>query len=291
MTTIEFFHRLGRRARGGDFTALSLTEWTDLLEAGNSALNRLYNALPMYFKDTPVGFNLAAPRITTVAVTEGSPDLSSDVFAPAEIGRSVLLAGDPSWNQILGTGTVLNPYNAPSGTVQATVYGDAFWSERYPFDRLIGSPRFSEQSALPLLRSELARSSYASLFYQTVGRPQCFWTQSLGNSQGNEPIMVMRFAPAPDKVYPMTCRIAFWAKRLVLNDLMAASTLPIPDQFLETAFIPLAIKALMSTPIWDKTRSDPKQVNQDAIEAEAFLRNQPGQPGAPDNRVFTPIGF
>jgi hypothetical protein len=291
MTTIEFFHRIGRHARGRDFTKLSLSETTDLLEASNAALNRLYGSLPTYFKEMTIGFILPPPRQINVTVARGSDLLSSSVFAPAEIGRSVVLGGDPNWNQVLGTQNLANPYNGESGDVQGYVYGDAFWSERYPFDRIIGNPRFLQPGAIPLMRSELTRSSYASLFYQTIGRPQAFWTQSLGNSQGNEPLICMRFAPAPDIAYTMSVRIAFWAMRLTLADFTAANTLPVPDQFIETCLIPLALKALMATPVWDDTRKDEDRIDKGAAEAIAFLKNQPGQVGSPDNRIFTPIGF
>jgi hypothetical protein len=290
MTTVQFLHRIGRRARGGDFTKLSLSEKTDLLQAGNSALQKCYDRLPVYFKELTEGFLLPAPRQVTVDVTRGSNKLSSDVFAPSEFGRSVVLEGDGAWNQAVGTDTLVQPYNGQTGTVNAVVYGDAFYSERYPFDRLIGNPRFADVSSSPLLRSELMRGSYASLFSHTTGRPQCFWTQALGNSQGNEPIMCMRFAPAPDASYPLTWRIGFWPKRLLLSDFTIATTLPVPDQFLEAALIPLALYDLVTTPAWDKG-GDEDKIAERAEKGEQFLAHQPAQVGSPDNRIFTPIGF
>ena len=121
---------------------------------------------------------------------------------------------------------------------------------------------------------------------------QCWWVMNLGNSQGNEPLLVMKFAPAPSIAYAIDVRIAFWAKRLVLADLTGATTLPVPDQFYETALIPMGLRALMGTPIWEsRSPEDDKTIKESALEAIAFLKNQPGQVGAPDNHSYTPIGF
>lgn len=293
MTTVQYLHRIGRRARGGDFTKLSLTEQTDLMQAGNAALQQVYNALPIYFKEITVGLLLPAPRPVTFNVTQNSNQISSDVFGPEEFGRSVVLQGDQNWNQVVGTSTMLNPYLGPTGTVSGLVYGDAVYSDRYPFDRIVGNPKFAGSNPGVWSQQELIRGSDTNWRnQQQVGRPQAWWTQNLGNSQGNEPILVIRFAPAPSIAYALDVRLAFWAKRLTLADFTAASTLPVPDQFLETALIPLAIRALMSTPIW-ATRSpeDDKTVKEDAVEAIAFLKNQPGQVGSPQNYSFTPIGY
>ena len=58
MTITQLVHRIARRARGGDFTKLGLTEQMDVLEAANSALQQVYNILPIYFKEMTVGFTL-----------------------------------------------------------------------------------------------------------------------------------------------------------------------------------------------------------------------------------------
>jgi hypothetical protein len=268
-----------------------MTEQGDVAEAANAALQKAYNALPIYFKELPIGFRLPAPRIVTLAVTQFSSALSSDVFAPSEFGRSVVLEGDAAWNQVVGTSTLLNPYMGATGTVTGRVYGDACYSERYPVDRIVGNPRFSQTSQIPLMRSEISRGAYASLFTQTVGCPQTWWTQSFGNSQGNEPLFCLRFAPAPDRDYVIDVKIAFWPKRFTLADITDAVTIPLPDQFIESALIPMGLRALMLTPSWDPGRKDEERIDAAGKEGELFLRQQPGQVGAPDNRIFTPIGY
>jgi len=293
MTTIQLFHRIGRRAAGGDFTKLSMTEQTDIAEAANSAIQEVYNALPAYFKEITEGFVLPAPQPITLSVVNNSNQLSSDVFTDTQIGRSVLLDGDPGWNQVIATNALLNPYLGPTGTVNGTLYGDSVYSMRYPFDRIIGNPMFANQNSAFLMRRELMKANNTPNVWpwqQTVGIPQTWWVQMLGNSQGNEPLMVLKFAPAPDIAYAMNVRLSFWPKRLTLADYDAATTLPVPDQFIETALIPLAIRAFMSSPAY-KSLNDENAVIARAENGIAFLKNQPGQPASPTNRIFTPLGF
>lgn len=296
MTTVQLFQRLGRRARGGDFTKLSLTEQGDLAEAANAALQRVYEALPVYFKELNQGFALLAPQsITGVGVTNDSNVLSSNVFDVSRIGCSVALAGDPAWNVVLGPNLLLNPYLGPTGTVNGTLYGDAVYSTKYPFDRIIGDPQFADQNSVPMFNLTIARATNNMMGWgwvppQTTGRPQAWSVMMLGESQGNVPMLVMKFSPAPDITYAINVRLGFWPKRLTMADYDAATTIPIPDQFIETALIPMGLDALISTPIWE-SRKDEALIMQKAEFAEEFLRRQPGQVASPSNRVFTPIGY
>lgn len=295
MTTVQLFHRIGRRARGGDFTKLSMTEQTDIAEAANTAIQELYNAAPSYFKEITEGFLLPAPQAITLAVVQYSNALSSSVFTDAQIGRSVQLDGDPAWNQIVSPDTLLNPYMGETGTVNGTIYGDAVWSTRYPFDRIIGNPTFAKPvGPFGAGAGQMARVNSGGIgswwLQQNIGIPAAWWVQMLGNSQGNEPLLVLRFAPAPSIAYSINVRMAYWAKRLTLSDYNAASTITVPDQFLESALVPLALRAFMSSPTW-QIRGDENRIEARAQDALLFCRNQYGQPAVPNNRVATPFGY
>ena len=296
MTTIEIFERVGRRAKGNDFTKLDLLEKRDVLQAVNQGLQVIYDAIPMYFKEITEGFALPAPSTVTLTVTNGSNVVSSAVFSNAQLGQSVVIPGDPAWNQVIGPSTLLNPYLGPSGTYVATVYGDAFYSTRFPFDRILGNPKFNNQSYGPLVRTEMNRASIdgvnnITLFQQSIGLPRIWWVQPLGASQGNEPLLVMRFLPAPDQAYSMSVRASYWAKRLTDADYQAGNVVPISDQFIEVALIPLAIQAFRSSPVFDRQFQDDKFLDQQALDAKAFLAHQPANPNSPNNRVGTPYGY
>ena len=129
MTVAQLFHRLGRRARGGDFTKLSLTEKTDILEAANAGLQRLYNLLPVYFQEVTQGFVLP-PHVDHDAGGHALWYVSNDTFTRDQIGRTVNLDGD-RWNQIVGPNELLNPYMGESGIVNGNGYGNAIFSEEF----------------------------------------------------------------------------------------------------------------------------------------------------------------
>ena len=260
-----------------------------MLQACNAALQQCYNALPVYFKDITVGMTLPAPLAVTLNVTAGSSTLNATAFTSDQVGRSVVIQGDPNWNQILGPTSLLNPYMGQTGLQPATVYGDAVYSTRYPFDRIIGNPRFPTPNLYPMLRTEMYYGSLVTPFVYTVGMPQSWWVQTFGNSQGINPMLALRFAPAPDQAYVIDVRMAFWPLRLLESDFEAATVIPVPDQFIDTALIPLALRNLMLTPIFDK--QDPQTIIAAATAAEEYLRLQPTHVGATSNRVFTPIGF
>lgn len=295
ITTVEFCNRIGRRARGGDFTKLSMNEQGDIMEAGTAALQRLYNALPTYFKEQTQGFVLPAPlAITGVGVTQFGKTVTGYTFTEAQFGMTVVLDGDPGWNQIIGTDELLNPYMGSTGSVAGTIYGNAIHSDTFPLDRIIGNPQFANQNLFPVSSFTIATANgYGQspwLWYQQVGLPNVWWTQVFGNSQGKKPIMVLKFAPAPDQAYAVNVRMGFWPRRLTLTDYDDNTDLPVPDQFIEKALIPMALQEFMSSPAW-LGKNDEAAVAARGDAGERFAKLQLGQIGSPANRVGTPPGF
>lgn len=295
MTTVELIARVARRARsGGDFTKLSLLERLDVLGACNNALGELYNNLPTYLKEQTQGFTLPAPLAITIGVTNGSKLLSGYAFTEQQIGASINISGDGLRNQLLGpiaTMSLMNAYQGPTGSTTATIYGDAIHPTTIPFDRIIASPRFADETVWPMVQQSMQRLDFPFLgMMPQIGRPMSWWTQSMGNSQGNQPLLVLKFFPQPDKIYEIRVRLAFWSQRLLMTDYDNANPLTVPDQFLETALLPLALRAFRTSPAWEK-RGDEDEIIAAADRGLAFLRSQPGQVGAPSNRIFTPVGY
>jgi hypothetical protein len=296
ITTVELFHRIGRRGRGGDFTKLSMSEQTDLAEAANTGLQRLYNALPTYFKEQTQGFVLPAPlAVTAVGVTQYGKAVTGITFTSAQFGQSIVLDGDPNWNQIIGDNELLNPYMGSTGSVNGTIYGNAIYSETYPFDRVIGNPQYAGQGQGPNFTTIIAPMNTANpngwwWYSNNIGVPQAWWPQVFGNSQRNTPLMVLRFAPAPSQAFAVNVRLGFWPKRLTLADYDAATALGVPDQFIEPSLIPMCLQAFMSSPAW-QTRGDEAMIDQKGDNGELFAKNQLGQVGSPNNRVGTPYGY
>jgi hypothetical protein len=296
MTVYQLCERIARRSRTGDLTKLAFTEQMDVLQAANAALQRAYNALPAYFKEQTQGFTLPAPvTLNNVTVINGSTAMSTGIFNPSQIGQTIQIAGDPQYNQIIGTQNLLNPYTGPSGTAAtATIYGDAVYSTSYPFDRIIGNPRFTNIGVIPITPVEMSKAGeqWTYLYQQTIGQPMTWWVQHLGNSQGAQPILVMKFAPYPDQAYSIKVRLAFWPMRYLITDMQGATTLNVPDQFLEKALIPMAIQEFMTSEQWKSiSPENDDRCEKRGDEGEQFLRLQIADPAAPANRIFTPLGY
>jgi hypothetical protein len=294
MTVTEFISAIARRSRTGDITKLDGLDRQDVLRAANSALMGLYNALPSNLRELTEGFTLPAPTTISLAATNNSTKVSTGTFSQQQIGQSIQISGDQGWNQILSPQDLLNPFQGPTGTTQGTIYGNACFSTRYPFDRIIGDPAFADNQFWPLARLTMNNTGRNGswLYQQTVGRPINWWTQLLGNSQGNNPVLVIRFAPAPDMAYAINVRMSYWPLRLLLTDVQNATTLGVPDQYLDRCLIPMGWRALMGSPAWKSISPEADNlVITLAKEGEDFAKNQPGQVGAPDNRVGTPTGF
>jgi hypothetical protein len=295
ITTVALLNRLGRRCRGGDFTKLSKNEKEDVIEAANAGLARTYNALPTYFKEQTQGFVLPAPLTVSVGVTQFGRFVTGLTFTDAQFGQTIVIDGDPGWNQIIGENELLNPYMGDTGTQGAIIYGNAIHSDTYPLDRIIGNPKFANQNLFPMstfaiTAGGVGQRNYQWWWAQSVGIPQVWWPQVFGNSQNKRPIMVLRFAPAPQQAYAINVRIGFWSKRLTIDDYEANSEIPVPDQFIESGLIPVCLAELMSTPVWQDGPKD-NLIAARGVEAERFLRNQLGQVGAPNNGVYTPFGY
>jgi hypothetical protein len=292
---VELCNRVGRRARGGDFTKLALNGQQDIISAINAALQRLYNALPTYFKEQTQGFVLPAPlAVTGVGVTQYGKFVTGITFTEAQFGQTIILDGDPDWNQIIGENELLVPYMGPTGTVGGTIYGNALHSTTYPLDRIIGNPQFANRSIFPLANMTMQNLSGAQqptwFWVNQVGLPQTWWPQVFGNSQGKRPIMVLRFAPAPDQDYAMTVRIAFWPKRITMDDYAANTEITVADQFIEKALIPMCVEEFMLSPEYNRDLKDDDLVIQKGQAGEQFCKLQYGQLAA-SNQVFTPRGF
>lgn len=296
LTTVELINRMARRARGGDFTKLSMNERGDIIQAANAGLQRLYNALPTYFKEQTQGFVLPAPlAVVGIGVTQFGKFVTGITFTDAQFGQTIVLQGDAGWNQIIGENELLNPYMGDTGTVPAMIYGNAIHSDTYPLDRIIGNPQFANQNLFPLSTFSIVAASTGAMnspwwWAQQIGFPQVWWPQVFGNSQGKQPIMVLRFAPAPQQAYALNVRIGFWPKRITLADYANNSQLPVPDQFVEKCLLPMCVEELMTTEVW-AGRPDDDRVAKAGQDGEQYARLQYGQVGSPANQVFTPLGF
>lgn len=285
MTTIEAAGRLARHLKGGDFTKLTVSELADVLGALNYGSQRLYTLLPERFRATPVSVAIAAPETVSAVVTEGSPDLGNSPFSVDDVGKSVVVDGDANWNEVTGLNALMDAYLGSTGTKNAIVYSDSLLDASYAFERLTAPPVLADQR-----RGLTLFNARANGWTPAIGEPRHYWLENLSAALGGAPRFVMRLYPAPDRAYNLRLSLSFWAQRLALTDLMTPTALRVPDEFYESAYLPLCLGCLTSSPAWTDA-SKKREILALAETARLHLLGQPGQAGVPRNRVLTPAGY
>lgn len=287
MTTFELATHLARRLKGGSLPALSAGATMDLVEAINVGLQECYERLPSWQRRVELSLPLAAPTTVSVGVTNGSATLASGTFSAAQIGRSVVLAGDSNWNKVASTTTLLDAYQGTTGTVAGTVYGDVVSNSLANLDGFSGPLRFADtrEELLPhnVRRLEPYRSG-------EVGKPRYYWSEPAGASLGNSPTSHLRVYPAPDVAYVLRCDAEFRPSLVTFTTLHQAATIPLADQFLHAALLPLCEACLLRSPEWaDDAKS--RLVLDAAERGRALLLGQRPSAGFQPNRIFTPPGY
>jgi hypothetical protein len=287
MTTYELAERLARRLKKERFDKLSMAEVMDIVEAINAGLQECYELLPPWMRRTTVSLTLAAPATLNISVVNGSVDLAdgAGVFTEAQIGRSVVVAGDPNWNEVQSATKLLDEYQGSTGVKSATVYCDSIYSDVTNFEGLTSHPRFADS------REELIQfNARAAELPAEIGEPRYYWMEPAGSSLGATPAVYLRFFPAPDVAYVLRVDMEFRPSVISYATLNQAATIPLAANLLHRALLPLCELQLLRSPQW-RDRSIAADVKEAAQAARAFLMNQRTSAAVPSNRVFTPAGY
>jgi len=285
MTTYELAERLARRLKKGSLPLLSPAATQDIVEAINAGLQECYELLPAWQRKTTLSVELPAPVAVSVGVTTGAVALSSGTFTTAQIGRSVVLAGDTEWNQVAGLTTLLDKYQGTTGTVAGTVYGDALSNALTNWDGFTSHPTLANtRETLVPWNARAARQP------GMVGRPLYYWIEPAAASLGSSPVALLRIYPAPDVAYVLRIDAEFRPAVITFSDVHVASTIPLGDQLLHRCLLPLCEEALLRSSEWAND-SKAHLVAAAADTARDFISRQRSSVGTPANRVFTPPGY
>lgn len=287
MTTQQLAERLARRLKKGTLTSLSMPTTMDVVEAINSGLQECYELLPAWQRRTTVSLTLPAPVTASLIVAAGSVDLGDEggQFTSAQIGRSVVVAGDPNWNEVQSTAKLLDEYNGTSGTRSATIYGDSASNGLLNFDGLAGHPRLADTRETLIQFNPRAAGRAGE-----VGVPRYYWIEPAAASLGAVPSIYLRVSPAPDRAYVLRVDMEFRPFVVTLPDLHAATVIPLAEPLFHRALIPLCESNLIRSPEWADD-SKARLVLDAADAAREHLSNQRPSPSVPSNRVFTPAGY
>lgn len=260
------------------------------------------------------GVLLNAPTAVSVEITEGSTTAQIFPWASWMEGCTIVIDGEPVENQIrvitsslgfdpvVGTVTLKFPATqTASGPAygSATVYhnsvaiGADVMDVRKPIrvdsqdlmDMSSDFPtrRFGQREDYGLVRNTLPLSQ--DTVVSTAGAPRFYrittWTQGNTVAAGQR----MQLYPAPDSRRFLEYKCSLTPP--VVTDLAATTTLPIPFQFVQSVFLPIAERVLMDCPYFRGTASGNTIL---ASEAQARLLLAKLMPSKTNRKRIIPLG-
>lgn len=177
-----------------------------------------------------------------------------DYFNRSQIGL-VLVAGTSSYDLATTVQSVLGPVRLPSGRTLRALESRA---------------ELDNWGLLYLGQSEAAVDD---------GTPRAYWVENLYQS-GNDPVKIkIHVIPAPDAGAAGTATVEGVSECTLFStaDIAGTSTLPVPQQYVETLFLPLARKAIARSTYFSAVDLQDK-IDKDFEEALAVLRRAGGFP-------------
>lgn len=241
-------------------------------DALNAALQDLFGKGKKWVRNEDRGAKLYAPTTVSMAVTEGNTAATMVSWASWMEECSIVIEGADVDNRIQayasGNITLQYPYTGNTGTRSAVVYCDSInlgtdvleVHDPIKVDRRPLSPISS-----PATETSRPRNIEDYGFHTQSGRPVFEPVSATGRIQGysvetyspnaNTPPRVrIRFSPAPTLAAFAEYSVMLCPPRV--SSLTATDELPIPFAFVESIFIPIAIKKLRGCPFWRGTMAD-----------------------------------
>jgi hypothetical protein len=239
-----------------------------ILGAINGALQEMFDSSSLWIRQTKRGAILQAPATVNIALTNGS---TAGVIEVADwkdwfAGCTLLVSGSEYDNRILNDNrnvVLMLPHEGATGTFPCTIYHDSV---------TLGTDVLGVLSPVRIDRRDIfssetldaftSRSSdkdfgfsrqysgnrFAPQTSSTSARPLTYDVVSWSPSSTTAPASRIRLYPAPDKQYSLD----YEAKLLppAVTNIASTDTLPVPHQWIDSIFIPIAEKRLSASPFW-----------------------------------------
>jgi len=311
MTVNEIAQRLARWTTFRSLSQMAAEDQLILLDCINSAMHQWFSQAPENMRMTTISHRVREPESGTVSITEGSNDLDL-VLSDYHLGASIEITGEDVMNEIVsveGTPKVLNEFRS-SGTVGYTIYFDTIMFTDYLVNRIVNDPRVADTGQRLIRDDEAMRfvgaerrgiglwgpaSWWSVTKTRRFGPPMRYVIENTGVSLGDEARLMIRLDPVPTAEATIVMDAVIDAANFELTDLHGTSNvrIPIPEQNILSALLPIANAELAMTPIWGiNERSRTEDVLERKAQALMHIRKsvQPNR-GAPKNRVRTRPGY
>lgn len=304
ITTLQLAQRLARHLKVENAFQLDADVSLDVLAAINAGIAALYRELPSLYKRTTVSHTLRAPRkLTATFISKYGHAVNDATFEPEMIGCTLRFDNGAADTEITGSNSVLDDLLDDSLVQPATVYFDAIPLQDV-IERVVGNVRLYEgtrrEPTILLLddrlrggRARWRNDGWVNWLYggtDQVGRPQCYYLDPVGASQGGEPEFLLRVAPFPVRDFTVRMEVELSPRPVTFGQLAQPVKINVADA-LEDVLIALCEEALLTSPFW----RDPalaRVVEQRAETArERHIRRIAPLIAPPRHRVGTPRGF
>ncbi len=289
MTTLALAHSLARHLREKDLTVMHAAAKGDILRAINAGLQKIARWMPMESKASAVSGTLRAAA--TVAFTFEARYLNettAHVFTAAQKGCTVLLGDDPARNEIVGTNAVLDEYLGTALTGTATIYGDAVQIFEV-IKRALSAPVLTHNGNQ--VRELVKRQEGSRILQHAIGRPELYWLEPVGSSQGGDPCYFFKVWPMPDTDYKFRFDAELAPARVTFDQItQRPADIALPEDTIESCLVPIALGELVTSPEWENPATI-QIILGNATEALGGLRLQPAGFAAPFNIIGTPEGW
>ena len=239
-----------------------------ILGAINGAMQEMFDSSSLWIRQAKRGSILKAPATVNIALTNGSTagviDLADwqDWFA----GCTLIVSGSSYDNRITNAErnvVLMLPHEGATGTVPCTIYHDSV-SLATDVMGVLSPVRIDRRDIFPseTLDAFTSRSSEKDFGFSrqysgnrvapqassTAGRPLTYDVVSWSPSSTTAPASRIRLYPAPDKAYSMDYEVKLLPP--AVTSLTSTDTLPVPHQWIDSIFLPIAEKRLSASPFW-----------------------------------------
>jgi hypothetical protein len=254
--------------------------------AMNSALQECFGEGGAWLRYDEKGAIVNAPTAVTIAVTNGSATGTITGWAAWMAGCTIQIEGSAVDNQIRNasaTATLKYPYDGTTGSKSATVYHNSIVVpdsvmrvlDPVQFNRILLSAMVHpDMTFVPRLDEDFGHEyRYHNIpdplrVNETTGHPVGYSVTTWSASDTAQPGTRIRIVPASAEAGVLDYRAMLAPP--VVTDLASTDTLPIPQQFVQSIFYPIARKHLSGCPFF-RASSSAEEIARAYQEARRLL--------------------
>jgi len=291
MNSLRFIQMMATRFANREVAKWPADDKLALVRAINLSLKEWFDLVPSPARIRPITATFFAPRTVNVTVTNGSATIAfaTDPESTA-IGSTIVFSGDAAHNRLLSLTRLQSPYQGTTGTVSATLYGNAY---------ALPSVFETLGSALMLLmdngeRRQLLPPSgpIEPLIWQMppyAGLPTHYALEPGQTLDGVAPYTVLRLYPSPASAARVVFDYSGLPFSWTMTDIQVARELDLRDRDWNELTALVQVKLINDGLLAE--RIDMRALYDEADRARTSLRNSPiPGTGAPAS-VGTPPGF